>query len=613
MKYFDKSELRASFICNGEKQYITPGTHRFGGLEITLDHNKVSADADYLRISLRNTGTENTGRIQSVKTLDLDVKTCEKLLYHSLEGDDCGEISFMPRDFEIDGAYHEEPFGGRSSCRDGFPFFDLTWGGESAVIGIGWTGQWAKDITRTSDGFGVQIGLAHSDFYLKPGECVIGASVLIVKGGDAVDTRRRFRSIIREYYSPKTYIGDEMYLPVSIQCFDRYFQALGETPADERWATEKGQFRTVDCAKKTKYIDTLWIDAAWFKDGFMNGGVGNLGCAEGFPNSLRPVADYAHENGMKFVVWFEPERVCVGTDLWAHTEKLLSCKGQKNQKLFNLADDSARAFLRDYLIGMIRDNAIDVYRQDFNMDPIDFWLENDEEGREGVLEMKYIAGMYDLWDTLLAEFPNLLIDNCSSGGRRLDLETSRRSVTLWKSDTGCFPDSAERRPTTWSQNQTLGVCEYLPYLACAVWDSDAYTVRSTATQGLACNFDIFNPDFDYAAAEKILAEVEEMREYWNGDFYPLTSASTGEDVWAMFQLSLGDRGAVYVFRRDMVEADYASVCVKAVDRDRKYRVTFSDENLSVTEAEMSGAELADGITITINDKRSSVLIKYSAM
>ena len=137
-------------------------------------------------------------------------------------------------------------------------------------------------------------------------------------------------------------------------------------------------------------------------------------------------------------------------------------------------------------------------------------------------------------------------------------------------------------------------------------------MRSTATQGLACNFDIFNPDFDYEGANKILEEVEEMREYWNGKFYPLTKASTEENVWCAFQLSLVEKGAAYVFCRDNAEENSITLSFRGIDTGRKYSVSFSDENLCMTESEYSGLDLKNGIRIEIPEKRGSVLLRYNA-
>ena len=97
MKHFTTDKLCASFLLDGKKIRITPGTYTYdGGLAVTLEHSKAADNADYLKIHLKNTGDANTARIRNVKTLDLDVTTAEVPLYHSLDGDDCGAVSFMP-------------------------------------------------------------------------------------------------------------------------------------------------------------------------------------------------------------------------------------------------------------------------------------------------------------------------------------------------------------------------------------------------------------------------------------------------------------------------------------------------------------------------------------
>lgn len=338
--------------------------------------------------------------------------------------------------------------------------------------------------------------------------------------------------------------------------------------------------------------------------------MGNFRFSPGFPNGLKPVSDYAHASGMKFVLWFEPERVYEGSDLYSQTDKLLIWEENPQTRLYNLSDPAALEWLEKTLIAMIRDNGIDVYRQDFNMEPLPYWHRNDEPGRRGLTEIKYVMGMYHLWDALLAEFPNLMIDNCSSGGRRLDLETAKRSITLWRSDTGCFPESEQRRVTAWNSNQILTLSEYLPYHACAIWDADAYTVRSTQTHGLACNFDIFNPDFDFAQGEAVLKEAREMSGYWDADFYPLTRPSLDESTWAAYQLAFEDKGAVYVFRREFSETETMSFRLNRIDPAAEYQVEFVDEQFRCAGSSFKGQALLDGIALTIPHKRNSMIVKY---
>ena len=602
--------MNGSMIYNGQKIVLTPGCHVLEkGLAATLECRIIGENAEYAVLRLKNSGTENTFQIQQPKTLDMTVKTTETVFYHGLTGDDCGAKSFLPIDFELKNSWHEEPDGGRSSNTTGFPFFDLTYGHENMVVAIGWTGQWSKDLTVTENGFNLQIGLCDSDFYLKPGEEIRLPSVLIFRGKEAAENRRAFRRLMREQFSPKAKLGEKFGVPLAIQCYDRYYAGQGGTQKSDAWATEAGQIRTIDAAKKLQYIDTLWLDAAWFYRGFPHG-VGNFRLSPGFPNGLKPVSDYAHESGMKFMLWFEPERVYEGSDLYPQTEKLLLWDGDVNTRMFNLADPVALAWLMQTLISMIRDNGIDVYRQDFNMNPLPYWRQNDEPNRKGITEIKYIMGLYDLWDTLLNEFPELQIDNCSSGGRRLDLETTIRAVPLWRSDTGCFPEDPERRVTVWSTNQILSLTEYLPYHASACWNANAYDVRANVTHGIACTFDIFNPEFDFEQGIRALQECQELRPYWDGDFYQLTKPSLDEGIWSAYQLALKDRGVVYAFRREFSDVESMCFPLNAIDPAGEYQVELVDEKMQRVFASYSGAELLKGLSLHIPGKRYSLVVKY---
>ena len=605
--------INGSIKLNGEKHVLLPGINDLGkGLIANLEYTRVSPRAEFALLRLTNNGSENSARITEAKTLDHTFEAKGTVHYHTLQGDDCGETSFLPVDFDLTESYSEEPLLGRSSNTTGFPYFDVSWEGGAVAFGIGWTGQWKKDLAPTENGVTVTVGVADCDFYLLPGESVRFPSVLIVRGEEPAETLREFRRTVRSDFSPKTRLGDKFKLPIAIQCFDRYFGNVDGVGGNVLWATEEGQKLTAEAATKLRHIDTLWLDAAWFYEGFPHG-VGNYRFSPGFPNGLKPVSDYIHEKDMKFVVWFEPERVYEGSDLYPQTDKLLLLTPEDPTRLYNLSDPAARRWLTDTLISMIRDNGIDIYRQDFNMDPLEYWRANDTEDRKGITELKYIEGLYAMWDEILATFPDLWIDNCASGGRRLDLEMSRRSVTLWRSDTGCFPELPERPITIWNHNQILGLAQYLPYHDCAVWDIDAYTVRSTATQGMAANFHIFDPNFDFEQGAAILEEVDEMRNYWNEDFYPLTPASLDRGVWSAYQLAGEDFGAVYAFRREESKDETQTYALNAIDKAKTYELILSDEKLVKTKLTISGAELANGFTFSIPKAKNSLILRYKAI
>ena len=105
-------------------------------------------------------------------------------------------------------------------------------------------------------------------------------------------------------------------------------------------------------------------------------------------------------------------------------------------------------------------HTLDVFRQDFNMDPLDYWNAKDVPGRTGMTQVKHVTGHLAFWDELRKRHPQLWIDSCASGGRRNDLETMRRSVPLLRSDYQFEP--------TGNQCQTYGISLWLPYFGTGV-------------------------------------------------------------------------------------------------------------------------------------------------
>src|SRR5205823_8017603 len=122
--------------------------------------------------------------------------------------------------------------------------------------------------------------------------------------------------------------------------------------------------------------------------------------------------------------------------------------------LLNLGIPAARQYVTDMISRLIEEDGVTCYRQDFNTDPAPFWKAADAPDRVGMTEIRHIEGLYAYWDELVARHPGLWIDNCASGGRRIDLETISRSIPLWRSDLQASPDFFSQ---TAMQNQTHGL------------------------------------------------------------------------------------------------------------------------------------------------------------
>lgn len=565
--------------------------------------------------TVTNLSNEISGIVSDISVMDLAIPmpSDAEVIHKGLNGDNCTGDSFLPFSHSIacGEADYYKPKGGKSS-HYAFPFFDVCGQTDGLICGIGWSGTWCYEVKRTEEMLILKAGLPGASFYMKPQESLRLPRILLMGYRDGYRAaHNRFRKLIKEHYSPKVRFGDEMRMPIALQNFDRYSYTLPE------WNTEEVQIKEIDIAEKCGLCDTYWLDAAWFVGEFPKG-VGNYTFREGFPEGLANISAHAHKRGIRVMVWFEPERVYFGTEVERdHPEFVLKSKivdakelGGCGGRLFNMSDPKAVDWMIDLIGGFIEKYEIDIYRQDFNIYPESFWRENDEPNRIGITEIKYMEGMYRFLDTLLSRFPNLMIDNCSSGGNRLDLESSIRCVFCWRSDTGCSRETETIRSSTWNQNQNLGLSDYLVYHALATWEPRAYDVRSAMANGFAPNFDILAENCDFENIRTILAECQNLRKYWEDDFYALSEADLREDHWCMYQFGTRERGVMMIFRRPQDQHKQQVIPFQNLDAEKEYLVKITDENYQMFEQMVSGKELMSGYTFQLKDARSSLTVEY---
>jgi alpha-galactosidase len=551
-----------------------------------------------------NQGRHDTPILENIQALDVTLQTNaakQAVVLHQLTGDQCNERSFLPIATAIEAGktIFMAPQAGRPSNTSAFPFFNLQYAHQGVIAAIGWSGQWAASLARTATGpTRLQAGMEKTHLVLHPGERIRSPRILLMTWkGDRIAAHQRFRRLLMFHYAPKL-AGRPLQLPFAAQCFDRYSWSR------PGWSTEAGQIAAVKVSQEVG-CTYHWLDAAWFPLGFPNG-VGNWLCdPQKFPRGLKPVSDACHQGGLKFILWFEPERVAKNTQIAREHPEFVF--GGKEGGLFNLGDPAARRWLTDLLSQRITEFGLDVYRNDFNIDPLGFWRQHDAPDRQGMTEIRYVEGQYAIWDELLAKHPGLWIDNCASGGRRIDLETCMRSVPLWRSDTSCSPGHP-----IWNQTQTQGLSLYIPLFTACCWTPDTYDMRSAATGGLICQFDYLNEKFPMREAKAALAEVKENQKYWYGDFYPLTEAALTPDVWAAYQFHRADlqSGIVLAFRRN--ESPYTALSVKpgAINPAASYAVEFIDDARQTVERTIAGRDLAEELELRLPKKQGSLLLRY---
>lgn len=285
-------------------------------------------------------------------------------------------------------------------------------------------------------------------------------------------------------------------------------------------------------------------------------------------------------------------------------------------RLLNLGDPAARNWLTEHIDGLITREGIDLYRQDFNIDPLAFWRAADEPDRQGITENRYVSGYLAYWDELRRRHPNMLIDSCASGGRRNDLETMRRAVPLWRSDYAYEPIG--------HQCMTYGISFWLPYHGTGTVATsaapyygggftpvDPYAFWSNAAPSLGSGIDFRVHEIDYDTLRSLYRQWLELRELYYDDFYPLTPYTQDDKEWIAWQFNAPERGkgAVQAFRRSQCPTETQHLVLHDLDPEATYSIHVLGTDRNNT---MQGRLLmTDGLPVTIGASPAAVVVLYS--
>ncbi len=507
--------------------------------------------------------------------------------------------------------------GGRSSeCNA--PFFNVHKNGTGYIFAIGWTGQWNCSISRDEDSISFRSKIEDTHFYLLPGEKIRTSSVVIMPyEGDVTDSHNKWRRLVKEHFSLIGSEGRNKYGPL---CAGIWGGMKTSSIMDRLNIIEKENLP----------FEYLWMDAGWYgittsptPDEFEGDWPHHTGdwriSPKIHPNQLQDVTEKIHSMGKKFILWFEPERVICTTPIAVEHPEYFIPNPDKNDNewqqknwLLDLGNPDAWNYCFDAISSLIEVLKVDFYRQDFNFKPLKYWRSKDAENRKGITEMKHITGMYRFWDALLEKFPHLLIDNCASGGRRLDIETLRRSMPLWRSDYQC-PANFDIEA---SQCHTQSFNTWMPYSGTGAGRSyDSYRLRSCYGASLATNYtfserETFGDDPEKLSfIRKYTNEYLTVRPYFSEDFYPLTELSTGLDTWCVMQFNRPEEkdGLLEVFRRENAPYETARFQLRGLKENCDYRFTDLDGGEFI----VSGKELSEtGLCLNIPEKRTAKLYIY---
>ncbi|MDP4174085.1 MAG: alpha-galactosidase [Bacteroidota bacterium] len=573
--------------------------------------------AEYL-LRFINTSSKNTPIIENASVINnvFSYNTGGTFILHHSLGSNAAVNDFQPFDEEmqIGKSIYMSPSRGRSSDEKAFPFFNIeTPAQQGIIVAVGWSGKWYADVVQRDErSVSLKSGMENMHLTLYPKEEIRTPRICMLfwNGKDRMVGHNQFRRFILAHHTRKIN-GSIPQLPLSVS-----FELDGPpSPCTVHTCiTEASALAHIKRYQQFKlFPDLFWLDAGWYtgcgwdkEDGGWAENVGNWTIDKGrFPNGLKPVSDAAHAAGAKFLVWFEPERVRVGTQLYKeHPDWLLSIPDDDNN-LLDLGNTEIRLWLTNYLTDFIKKEGIDYYRQDCNFDPSIYWKRYETSERIGISEAKHIEGLYAFWDSLLVRFPNMIIDNCAAGGRRIDLETTSRSTPFWRTDL--------EQNSTGHQCHSYGLNLYLPLHGTALYRTGKYYVRSSLGSTAVINWSVNGSNNETIQSyQQYMEDYKRLRQYYYADYYPLTLPKKhymDANFWLAYQLNRPEQkdGIVLAFRREKNQEESIQVKLSGLNPSSAYELYYEDSGLKIIK---SGKELMEGIEIRIPEKPGSLLISY---
>jgi alpha-galactosidase len=556
-------------------------------------------------VYLANTSDVNSPMIENLRAIDTRFNLSEKdsIVLHHNRGDDCSINSFAVKqsNLPVGGQLKFAPAGGRPTNGE-WPYYNFAMADKGFLLAVGWPGQWSSQFSRDAIGLHLDAGQETTHFVLRPGEEVRTPLILMMfYQGDWIRGQNLWRQWMIRHTMPKDH-GKQIKLPFFAACSSHQFAEMTQ-------ANEQSQKDFIDgYLKRGLKLDYWWMDAGWYVGGREKGWYAAAGtwqvdrAADRFPNGLRPISDYAHSQDVDIIVWFEPERVHAGTWLAEnHPEWVL---GGKNGGVLNLGHPEAWNWLVNHIDKIITEEGIDLYRQDYNIDPLGHWRGGDTPDRQGITENHYVTGYLAYWDELQKRHPGMLIDSCASGGRRNDLETMRRAVPLLRSDYIFEPVG--------NQAESYGLSLWLPFYGTGYSAPGSYNSYDRRSNMCPANIGCFDvrAELDDKQIMKLYKEWVEAAPHYYGDFYPLTQWNVSESDWIAWQFNRTDTksGVVFAFRRGQCYFRGAEFKLRGLEPDAQYRVENTDTNQPVTK---TGKELMEkGLAVEIPDRPGAAIVKY---
>lgn len=404
---------------------------------------------------------------------------------------------------------------------------------------------------------------------------------------------RAFHSLYRDYLARGVYKKKER--PILINNWESTYFDFNED-------------KIMDLVNGAKEIgvELFVLDDGWF--GERNSATTSLGDwfenREKLPEGLKGLAEKIRASGLKFGLWFEPEMVSEGSELFKqhpdwhiHVDDYPTSLG-RNQLILDFSRQEVRDEIFSQMTKILDQVPIDYIKWDMNRNMTEVGSIGRKPESQVETSHRYILGLYEILEKLTGRYPQILFENCSGGGGRFDPGMCYYMPQSWASDN---TDAYERLKIQYSTSMifpTVMTCAQLSEIP------NHQTGRNTplntrAAVAMSGNFGLMlsltrERQEDLVQISEYISWYKKNRQLLQfGDFYRLVNPyDTNAGSW-MFVAPNKDK-AVLVYVQATIKASNPLERVKLAGLN-------AEGNYAVEGIEMSGEELMQfGLYLNVN-------------
>lgn len=315
------------------------------------------------------------------------------------------------------------------------------------AVQLGCNSSWQMELSKDGDCYSLSGGIADCEFggwwkqIPEGGVFVAPKAYVSVSGKGLWDVCQNITDMFHKYADKQPEY--EKKLPI---IFNEWCTTWGNPTHD----------KMVTLAQKLEELPVSYIviDAGWSRkkveDHDPQGGNGDWECdSKKFPQGFLPLSRQMKEMGFRMGIWMEFEVTTEGAEVHSgiYDAMHLYRNGEiiqtgKIRRFWDFRQEEVVKYLREKVIDFLRENEIYYLKVDYN-GSIGSGCDGAESPGEGLRVQ--MQSVYKFFQLLRKELPELVIENCASGGHRL--EPMMMGVTAMSS----FSDAHE--------------CQEIPYIA----------------------------------------------------------------------------------------------------------------------------------------------------